>query len=153
MGDSPEVIISRSERLRIPKVLDSGRIAKLRTFRTRITDWTEPSAEVFEEPVIVAVKEKRERVVEGRKLEWYDEIVKDHLHDDVARFQDLIEHKRAAGYVVSVRDAVLAYMLVFKSGTKSMITGFLRAFPDWKEVDVSTVGEALSKLKAEGLIS
>ena len=155
MGDdpSPEVIISRAERLKIPRVLDSGRLAKLKVFRTRITDWAEPSAEVVEEPIIVCVKEKRKRTVDEREIEWYDEICKDHFHVDVMRFEDLIEHKKAAGYTVSVRDAVLAYVLVFGWGRKSVIAGFLGTFPEWMDVKVDTVGEALSRLAKEEVVT
>lgn len=152
---SPEVVISRAERLRIKRVLDGMRAATLRAwaFRTRITEWAEPSPTVYEEPVIVCIKEKRKRRIDEREIEWYDEICKDHFHSDVMRFEDLIEHKKALGYKVSVRDAVLAYMLVFGWARKSIITGFLRTFPEWKDVEVGTVGEALSRLAKEGLIS
>lgn len=149
---SPEVVISRSERLRIPRVLDSGRIAKLRVFRTRITDWAKPSLEVFDEPIIVCLKEKRELTIDGKK-EYEVERCVDHFHVDVTRFEDLIEHKKAAGYAISVKDAVLAYMLVFKRGSRHLITGFLSTFPEFRDLKTETVGEALSRLKAEGWIS
>jgi len=144
-----EVKITRAERLRIPRLLDSGRIAKLRAFRTRITDWYAPALEVFDEPVIVCIE--REGV----------ERCFDHFHADVLKFEDLIAHKKTAGYVVSVKDAVLAYMLVFKRGSRHLITGFLSSkyadgipsFPEFRDVHPETVGEALSRLKAEGWIS
>lgn len=126
---------------------------RLRSFRTRITDWATPSLEVFEEPIIVCVKEKRERMIGERKIEWLDEMCFDHFGHDVVRFEDLIEHKKALGYTVSVRDAVMAYMLVFEWGRVSVITGFLQTYPEWKGVDKSTVGEVLSRLAAENIIS
>ena len=147
------VIISRAERLRIPRELDSGRIAKLRAFRTRISEWVTPSREIVEEPIIVAIREKRKRLVDEREVEWYDEIVFDHFHANVVRFEDLIAHKKAAGYKVTVLDAVLAYLLVFQWGRKSVITGFLRTFPEWRDVSVDTVGEALSRLLKKKVIS
>lgn len=147
------VVISRFERLRIPRVLDSGRIEKLRVFRTRISDWVKPSREIVEEPIIVAIKEKRKRTVDEREVEWFEEFTFDHFHADVIRFEDLVAHKKAAGYKVSVKDAVLAYMLVFEFGRRSVITGFLRTYPEWSDVKVGTVGEALSRLLKEGVIS
>jgi len=135
-----EVVISRAERLRIPRVLDSGRLEKLRVFKTRITDWAKPSLQVFDEPVIVTLKKGGvERVF-------------DHFHADVLRFEELISRKKAAGYVVSVKDAVLAYLLVFKRGSRHLIAGFLNTFPEWSDVSPETVGQALSRLKAEGWV-
>lgn len=141
----------RAKRLRIPRVLDSGRVARLKAFKTRITEWAEPKETVYEEPIIVTVWEKRRKKVDG-VTEWYDEVVFDHFYPDVIRFEDLVERKKAAGYSVSVSNAVLAYMLVFKRGSKSLITGFLRTFPEWRDLKVSAVGEALSRLAKEGLI-
>ena len=146
------VVISRSERLRIPRVLDSARVAKLKTFRTKISDFAAPSLTVYDEPIIVAVKEKRTKTVDG-KMEWWDEKVFDHFHVDVVRFEELISRKKLAGYAVSAKDAVLAYMLVWKRGQKSVITGFLNAFSEWKSVSVATVGQAMSRLAAEGVVS
>lgn len=61
MEEEPHTVISRAERLRIPRTLDSGRVARMRVFRTRITDWAAPSEVVYEEPIIVCIKVKRER--------------------------------------------------------------------------------------------
>jgi hypothetical protein len=126
-------------------------VARLKTFRTRITEWAEPSPTVTEELVLVSIKEKRERTIDERKIEWFDEFHYPHEHWDVSRFEDLIEHREAVG-TVSVLDAVLAYMLTFEWGRKSVITGFLRTYPQWKDVSTDTVGEALSRLAAEGFI-
>lgn len=147
----PEVEIVRAEKLRIPREVDSGRMEALKTFKTRITDWAAPSPTVYEQPVIVTIREKRERKVDGKKT-FYDEYTFDHLHRDVVQFEDLIADKKAAGYTVTVKDAVLAYLLVFGNGMASVITGFLRAFPEWEEVKKSTVGQALSRLKREGIL-
>lgn len=100
----------------------------------------------------MCIKEERKRRIGEKELTWFDESCVDHFHRDVVRFEDLVAHQKAAGYKVSVRDAVLAYLLVFRSGRKSVITGFLRTFPEWSDVSVSTVGEALSRLKAEDFI-
>jgi len=128
------------------------RVARLRSFRTRITEWVSPSPTVTEELVMVSIKEKRERTIDERKITWEDEFHYPHEYPDVMRFQDLLEHKRATGYKVSVRDAVLAYMLVWEYGRKSVITGFLRTYPEWKDLSTDTVGEALSRLAEEGYI-
>lgn len=145
-----EVTISRAERLRIPRLLDSGRLEKLKAFKTRIPDWAKPSPQVFDEPVIVCIKRKEvERCF-------------DHFHADVLRFEELITRKKATGYVVTAKDGVLAYLLVFKRGSRHLISGFLSskyadetpAFPEWGGyVSPETVGQALSRLKVEGWTS
>jgi len=144
-----EVKISRAERLRIPRDLDSQRVAKLKAFKTRITDWATPSRQVFDEPVIVSLKK-------GDVERTFD-----HFHQDVLRFEELVNRKKGAGYVVSVKDAVLAYLLVFKRGSRHLISGFLSSkyadgtpsFPEWGGyVSPETVGEALSRLTEEGWV-
>lgn len=149
MAVEGEVRIVRAERLRIPRVLDSGRIERLRAFRTRITDWAKPSLEVYDEPVIVTLKK-------GDVERTFD-----HFHVDVIRFEELIARKKVAGYVVSVKDAVLAYLLVFKRGSRHLIAGFLSskyadgtpAFPEWGGyVSPETVGQALSRMVEEGWV-
>jgi len=136
-----EVKISKAYRLRIERFLDSGRLEKLRAFKTRITDWATPSPKVYDEPVIVILKKGDvERVF-------------DHYHADVLRFEELVNRKKAAGYVVSAKDAVLAYMLVFKRGSRHLIAGFLKTFPEWSDVNPETVGQALSRLKVEGWLT
>ena len=156
------VEIVRAERLRIPHYLNSDRVAKLKIFKTRITEWASPSNLVYETPVIVTVSYPRERLVAGRKVVWQEEQSKDHLHPGVIQFDDLISQKKGAGYKVSARDAVLAYALVFRWLRKSIVTGFLRqrwadtrepVFPEWADVKSDTVGEALSRLKTEGFLT
>lgn len=146
------VIIARAERLRIPRTLDSGRLAKLKAFKTRITDWATPSSQVFDEPIIVTLKVKRELRTDG-VMPYEVERTFDHFHVDVARFEELVDRKRGAGYVVSVKDAVLAYMLVFKRGSRHLIAGFLSTFPQWSGVSPETVGQAISRLKTEGWLT
>lgn len=146
------VVVTRAERLRIPRVLDSGRVAKLKAFKTRITDWTAPDPQVYDEPVIVTLKVIRELRVDGVRV-YPVERTFDHFHADVLRFEELVDRKKTAGYVVSVKDATLAYMLVFKRGSRHLIAGFLSTFPQWREVQPETVGQALSRLKEEGLVS
>lgn len=146
------VVISRAERLRIPRMLDSGRLAKLKAFKSRITDWAQPSPQVYDEPIIVTLRVKRELKTNGT-IEYPVERTFDHFHPDVIRFEELIDRKKAAGYVVSVKDAVWAYMLVFKRGSRHLITGFLRTFPTWSDIKPGTVGQALSRLKSDGWIT
>lgn len=147
------VRITRAERLRIPHYLNSDRVAKLKIFKTRITEWTSPSNLVYETPVIVTVSYPRERLVAGRKVGWQEEMTKDHLHSQVVQFEDLVSQKKGAGYKVTVRDAVLAYALTFRWLRKSVVTGFLSTFPEWADVKSDTVGESLSRLKTEGFLT
>jgi hypothetical protein len=133
-------------------VLDSGRLAKLKAFKSRITDWATPSSQVFDEPIIVTLKVMRELKTDGQ-VEYPVERTFDHFHADVLRFEELIDRKKAAGYVVSVKDAVWAYMLVFKRGSRHLITGFLRTFSAWSGIQPETVGQALSRLKTDGWIT
>lgn len=144
-----KVEIIRAERLRIPKVLDSGRLEKLRAFKMRITDWAKPSLEVEDKPVIVTLKK-------GSVKRTFD-----HFHTDVLRFEELIRRKREAEYEVHVKDGVKAYLLVFKRGSCHLIAGFLSskyddgtpAFPEWGGyVSPETVGQALSRLVEEGWV-
>lgn len=151
LTENPEVKIE-SSRLRLKRTLNSRRVHRLRSFKTKISEWATPSPEVFEEPIIVEIREKRKRTTDG-VVEWEDILTFDHLHPRVVAFEDLIDHKKGAGYKVAVSDAVLAYMLIFEWGRKSVITGFLRTFPEWKEVEVDTVGEGLSRLAKEGFIT
>ena len=154
------VVVIRAERLRIPRTLDSGRLTKLRAFKTRITDWAQPSPQVYDEPIIVTLKAKREMRTDG-VMPYEVERTFDHFHVDVIRFEELVDRKKGAGYVVSAKDAVLAYMLVFKRGSRHLIAGFLSskyadgtpAFPEFKDVKPETVGQELSRLKAVGWTS
>lgn len=150
MSVEPELKVE-SARIPFRRTLDSGRISALKTFKTRITDWAEPSPYVTEEAIVVDVIVERERRIDDI-IKWSEPITFDHLHVDVKRFEDLIEHKKAAGYTVSIRDAVLAYMLVFEWGRRPVIYGFLKTFPEWKDIRIETVGEALSRLAAENYI-
>jgi len=160
LAEEPHTFVSRAERLRLPRTLDSGRVARLRVFRSRITDWAEPSEVVFEEPIIICVKVRRERkeeiaeLVEPRVVVWYDEFCIDHFHLKVVQFEDLLTQKTKAGYVVAVKDAVLAYMLIFEWGRKTVISGFLSTFPEFKDLPRlrEMVGENLSRLHADGFI-
>ncbi len=136
-----EVTITRAKRLRIPRVLDSGRVAKLRAFKGRVREWAEPSPTVYNEPIIVCIK--------AREIErcW------DHFYSDVIRFEDLLSQKKLASYAVKARDAVIAYLLVFSRGSRHLITGFISTFPEFSTITAGTVGQALSRLKAEGWTS
>ncbi len=173
---SPEVVITRAERLRLSRFLNGFRRARLRSFRTRISDWAEPSPTVYDEPVIVTVKYRRTRLVAGEEVEWWEEYTKDHLHVDVQRFCDLIDRKKAAGFHVSIADGVVAYLTVFGFARKSIVAGFLWAmsdlYPEFREVReeikvketyVTPLGEVKERLvtkrvektaeKAEDLVS
>lgn len=146
--------------MRIPRTLGADHLEKLRVFRTKITDWASPSPTVYEEPVIVCVKVRREhKIAMGELMEpkmkvWYDELCVDHFHSKVVGFEDLLSQKEKLGYSIAVKDAVLAYMLVFEWGRKSYIRGFLSTFPEFKDVArlKEMVGENLSRLHAEGFI-
>ena len=113
-------------------------MAKLRVFKSRISDWAQPSTIVYDEPIIVCIKTRDiERCV-------------DHFHSDVNRFEDLLSQKRLAGYKISAKDAVLAYLLVFGVGSRHLIAGYLSTFPEFSTVTPETVGQALSRIKSEG---
>jgi hypothetical protein len=146
---------------------------------------------VTEEAVIVTLAEKRSRWKGDQKIEWQDLYTKDHLHRPVQAFKDLIDRKKAAGYAITTKDAVEAYLLVFGHARKSEIAGFLWAlrkdYPEFttkhrpetrpvmvpqlfgppKEEEkifrvpvtitspdelINTVGQALSRLKSEGVV-
>jgi hypothetical protein len=96
--------------------------------------------------------------VEGeivREAKYVREFTLQHLRD----FHDLIGRFRVAGYKPHVLLGVLAYLVACSlsdpkyGGTKSIITGFLRAsdVPEYRSADTDTVGEALSRIKALGL--
>lgn len=138
MSEDGGVIIDRAERLRIPRELSSSQIAKLKTFKTRISDWAQPQTIVYDEPIIVCIKK-------GSVERCFD-----HFHVNVIRFEELIDQKRRGGYSVSAKDAVLAYMLVFGHGSRHVIAGFLSTYPEFSNVTPETVGQALSRLKSEG---
>ncbi len=140
MSNPPEVRIIRAERLRIPRERSKRQIAKLRAYKGRITAWIDPPTVVYVEPIIVAIK--------AREIERS----RDHFYSDVLRFEDLISQKKLAGYVVSAKDAVFAYLLIFGHGSRHLIAGFLSTFPEFSTITPETVGQALSRLKAEGLI-
>jgi len=139
--DDGEVKITRAERLRIPRERDKTHIAKLKAFKTRIIDWAEPSTTVYDEPIIVTIK--------SREIER----TFDHFYSDVTRFEDLLSQKKLAGYKVSAKDAVLAYLLVFNQGSRHLIAGYLSTYPEFSTVTPETVGQALSRLKTEGWIT
>jgi hypothetical protein len=187
-----EVKIGRAEHLRLPRVLDSQRVERLRLFRKRFKEFEAPSPTVSEEAVIVTLREKREGLVDTHRVEWYDEFTTDHRHADIVRFKDLIDHKKSLGKEITVKDGVLAYLLVWGQGRKSTIAGFLWAisddYPDFRYTHeevrttetvisltgekqekpvvkrvrkelanadqlASVVGQALSRLRAEGSIN
>jgi len=130
LAEEVGAVIVRAERLKLQRYADSDRVRRLRVFRTRIHEWAAPSPVFFEEPIIVVVKEGRSALVRERKIVWWEEFKKDHLHLDVVRFRDLVDKKRAAGFEITVRDGVLAYLLVFGWARKSIVTGFLWAVSD-----------------------
>ena len=184
----PESKVVRAEHFKKKLPVDSERARMQRVFRRRF----EAVPDVTEEAVIVEIAEKRERWKDDRKIEWQDKWSKDHLHIDVQKFKDLIDAKKAAGLEITVKNAVLAYVLVWGYGRKSTIAGFLWAMsddypefrvkgheevrevvrvkpligPEREEVKIrrvvkpfesvdefaDTVGEALSRLRDEGLI-
>ena len=183
------VRIIRHEHLKQRWPTTSERAEKLRVFRQKL-GITEPG--VTEEAVIVTLAQPRARWVGEKKIEWQDRYSKDHLHIDVQKFRDLIDGKKSAGYEITIKDAVEAYLLVFGYGRKSMIAGFLWAlkdeYPEFavkheettkvvKEAQlfgppkqvlkteriarpigsveelVDTVGQALSRLRTEGIIN
>lgn len=182
------VRVVRHEYLKQRWPAESERAEKLRVFRQKI-GMLAPG--VTEEAVIVTLAQPRLRWVGEKKIEWQDRYSKDHLHIDVQKFRDLIDGKKSAGYEITIKDAVEAYLLVFGFGRKSMIAGFLWAlkdeYPEFavkheevthvvKEAQlfgpprevlkteriarpiasveelVDTVGQALSRLRAEGVI-
>lgn len=182
------VRIVRHEHLKQRWPAESERAEKLRVFRQKI-GMLAPG--VTEEAVIVTLAQPRVAWVGEKKIEWQDRYSKDHLHIDVQKFRDLIDAKKSAGYEITIKDAVEAYLLVFGYGRKSMIAGFLWAlkseYPEFavkheevtkvvKETQlfgpprevlkteriarpiasveelVDTVGQALSRLRAEGVI-
>lgn len=51
----------------------------------------------------------------------------------------------------SLRNAIIAYLIVHLAGTKTVITGFLQA-EGFSEATPSTIGEAMSRLRDEGII-
>jgi hypothetical protein len=53
----------------------------------------------------------------------------------------------------TVSELVLAYLEGVGYGTKSMITAFLNAYGEYGRFEVDSVGEALSRLKAEGRVA
>lgn len=152
------VVIEESKHLKFKRVLNGERMKTLKrlAFLTKIEQWFTPSPMVEEEAVVVKLKQRRERKVAGRPRVWHDVYHVDHRHSDIVRFKDLIAHKKAQGYEITVRDGVLAYMLVFKWGRKSVIAGFLQAdmaFPEFKgKVNVEAVGSALSRLAQDDVI-
>jgi len=158
--EEDRVSISRAERLRIPRTLNSGRVAHLKAFKTRISDFAKPSLQVFDEPIIVCLKQRREMKIDEEK-EYFVERCWDHFHQDVIRFEELIDRKKVAGYVVTGKDAVLAYMLVFKRGSPHLIAGFInsryadgrRSFPDLPLVSALKVSSDLSRFKKDGWIT
>ena len=123
------VIIARAERLRIPRTLNSGRLAKLKAFKTRIPEWEKATAEVYDEPIIVTLKVKRELRTDG-VIPYEVERTFDHFHADVVRFEELVDRSKGAGKALSIKDGVLAYLIVFKRGSRHLIAGFLWALRD-----------------------
>jgi len=90
-----------------------------------------------------------------REAKYTREYTLRHLRD----FHDLIRRVRAAGYKPNIRQGVLAYLVACAlsppkyGGTKSLITGFLRAseVPEYRDTSASTVGQALSRMEKLGL--
>jgi hypothetical protein len=79
--------------------------------------------------VLVTVKFKRWMLVHREKMEWWEEQTFNHLAKDVEKFRVLVRRKALAG-PVEVKDGVLAYLIVWKFGRKSVIAGFLWAMSD-----------------------
>jgi len=90
-----------------------------------------------------------------REAKYTREYTLRHLRD----FHDLIRRVRAAGYKPNIRQGVLAYLVACAlsppkyGGTKSLITGFLRAsdVSEYRDASTSTVGQALSRMEKLGL--
>jgi len=79
--------------------------------------------------VLVTVRFKRWTLVHGERMEWWEEQTFNHLAKDVEKFRSLVRRKALAG-PVEVKDGVLAYLIVWKFGRKSVIAGFLWAMSD-----------------------
>jgi len=90
-----------------------------------------------------------------REAKHVREFTMQHLRD----FHELIRRVRGAGYKPQVIQGVLAYLVACSlsepkyGGTKSIITGFLRAsdISEFRDVEAETVGVALSRIQALGL--
>jgi ribosomal protein S27AE len=90
-----------------------------------------------------------------REARHVREFTMQHLRD----FHELIRRVRSAGYKPQVIQGALAYLVACSlsepkyGGTKSIITGFLRAsdVPEYRNAEAKTVGEALSRIQALGL--
>jgi hypothetical protein len=70
--------------------------------------------------------------------------------NEVQRFDALMAVTKPARQATLI-NGVLAFLIVHVGTTKSLATGFLQA-SGFKEATVSSVGEALSRLKSDGLI-
>jgi DNA-binding transcriptional ArsR family regulator len=69
---------------------------------------------------------------------------------EVERYDELMRIAKAAGQA-TLKNAILAFLIAHGGGTKTLITGFLQV-SDFREATVSSVGEALSRLRDEGII-
>jgi hypothetical protein len=67
-------------------------------------------------------------------------------------FRNALARNNGSG-VPTVRELVLAYLEGVGYGTKSMITAFLNAYGEYGRFEADSVGEALSRLKAEGRVA
>lgn len=124
---------------------------------TALMDPTEPETDtVTLQSVVVTIEVQR--TSGGRP--WPQSYYYTFIHDDLMKFESLLAHKKAQGFVVAADDAVLAYMLIWSGdepsrigvGLKSLITGFLRTYPQFANVSLKTVGSALSRFAKSGLI-
>ena len=80
--------------------------------------------------VVVELAVKRRMIVAGELFEWEDREPFVHNAAEVRRFRELIDRLKARGKKPTIKDAVLAYLIVFNFARKSVIAGFLWALRD-----------------------
>lgn len=106
-------------------------------------------------PSGVSMKTDRAEAEIVREARYVREFTMQHFRD----FHELIRRIKDAGYKPSIGEGVLAYFVACGlsepkyGGTKSIVAGFLRAsdVPEFRDVRVGSVGEALSRINALGL--
>jgi hypothetical protein len=104
--------------------------------------------------VFVTIRFKRWTIIRKERVEWWEEQHFNHLPKDVEKFRSLLRRKALAGRPVEVKDGVLAYLIVWKFGRKSVIAGFLWAmgdeFPGFRNVREETeVEESYTTLEGK----
>lgn len=69
--------------------------------------------------------------------------------DEVLTYDKLMRTAKATGFG-DAKTALIGFLLAHGAGTKSLITGYLNAVG--QQTDTTTVGEALSRLRTDGII-